>query len=244
MTAAKDLADASIDISLWYLHPSSVIGQKPFDPSLFYIPLLIESAPTQTETADDGAFDDTEDDVMNRVEAAGEEGFDLIMVGIRRSAPSCAVYSTNVGGAGSTTSDSHSSYASSSRLEKHIAVGIYKTIQIIKKNLITSSLLHILSHHHLCFTSYHIIISASHLTNILSHHKHSFPSYHIISVIAFTAQYQKHFSLLCTSNKCDIYSLFKPVVFHLLHIRATGMVVQHNWGSKLCAFIEPSLIIV
>jgi hypothetical protein len=118
--------------------------------SLFYIPLLKESAPTQTETADDGAFDDTEDDVMNRVEAAGEEGFDLIMVGIRRSAPSCAVYSTNVGGAGSTTSDSHSSYASSSRLEKHIAVGIYKTIQIMKNHLITSSLLHILSHHHLC----------------------------------------------------------------------------------------------
>jgi hypothetical protein len=182
MTAAKDLADASIDISLWYLHPSSVIGQKSFDPSLFYIPLLKESAPTQTETADDGAFDDTEDDVMNRVEAAGEEGFDLIMVGIRRSAPSCAVYSTNVGGAGSTTSDSHSSYASSSRLEKHIAVGIYKTIQIIKKNLITSSLLHILSHHHLCFTSYHIIISASHLITSSSL-LHILPtSYHIINI--------------------------------------------------------------
>jgi len=144
MTAAKDLADASIDISLWYLHPSSVIGQKPFDPLLFYMPLLKESAPTQTETADDGAFDDMEEDVMNRVEAAGEEGFDLTMVGIRRKdyrkrklgAFLCSLFNECTGGgggAGSTTSDSHSSYVSSSRLEKHMAVGIYKTIQIMKK---------------------------------------------------------------------------------------------------------------
>lgn len=144
MTAAKDLADASIDISLWYLHPSAV---RPFDPSLFYIPLLKESAPAiSTDRADDAdAFDDMEDEVMNRVEAAGEEGFDLSMVGIRRKdyrkrklgAFLCSLFNDCGGGAAasttSTTSDSHSSYANSSRLEKHMAVGIYKTIQIMKK---------------------------------------------------------------------------------------------------------------
>ena len=138
-----------------------------------------------------------EDDVMNRVEAAGEEGFDLTMVGIRRKDyrnPQvgtflCSLFNecTGGGGAGSTTSDSHSSYASSSRLEKHMSMGIYKTIQIMKNHLITSSLL---SHHHLCFTSYH------------------FTSYHMISVIAFTAQYQKHFSLYLTLlNVCIVLYL-------------------------------------
>jgi len=135
ITAAKDLADASIDISLWYLDPSIT---KPFDPSPFYIPLLKESASTHLNTADE-VFDDMDDDVMNRVEVASEEGFDLSMVGIRRKdyrkrklgAFLCSLFNDGATTATATSTSSCSSI--SSRAEKHMAVGIYKTIQIMKK---------------------------------------------------------------------------------------------------------------
>ena len=47
----------------------------------------------------------------------------------------------------------------------------------------SSSLLHILSHHHLCFTSITSHLITSSLLCIISHHYFSFTSYHIISAL-------------------------------------------------------------
>ena len=64
-------------------------------------------------------------------------------------------------------------------LSHHFCFTSYHII-ISASHLITSSLLHIWAHHHLCFTSYHF--TSYHIMNIAAHLSHHlcFTSYHII----------------------------------------------------------------
>jgi hypothetical protein len=144
LTVARDCSQAGIEISLWHIDPKG----RQFDPDLFYMRLLrattvgstasASADPTQATVStlsQASAVIDAEDAdtaVQSRIIGAGREGFDPNMAGVRRKEHkkrrlgsvlfSLTCPSSNAGTA-----------AAASGPTPHLAVAMYKSIQVAKK---------------------------------------------------------------------------------------------------------------
>jgi ATP-dependent DNA helicase 2 subunit 1 len=138
VTVARDCAQAGIEISLWHLNPKNDI----FNPRVFYFQLLVD--PTGSGNTDD---DDLESSIDNRMLSGGFDGFDALMASVRRKEyrkrrlgstlmalakipdpPAAGEEPMVVEGA-----EGEEAAAPVFPSQLHMAIHIYKTVQIVKK---------------------------------------------------------------------------------------------------------------
>jgi ATP-dependent DNA helicase 2 subunit 1 len=132
VTVARDCFQAGIEISLWHLNPKNDL----FNPRIFYFQILVADSTNQT-----GDDDEMESSIDNRMLGGGYDGFDSLMASIRRkefrkrrlgSTTMSLIASGTISG-NSSNVGREMEIGDQRNLPQHIAIHIYKTVQIVKK---------------------------------------------------------------------------------------------------------------
>ncbi len=129
VTVARDCSQAGIEISLWHLNPKNDI----FNPRIFYFQLLV--ADPNNASGDD---DDLESSIDNRMLSGGYDGFDALMASVRRKEYRKRRLGSTKFALGKFFSEEPQAEAKEGeeqqqQQQQHMAIHIYKTVQIVKK---------------------------------------------------------------------------------------------------------------
>jgi ATP-dependent DNA helicase 2 subunit 1 len=132
VTVARDCFQAGIEISLWHLNPKNEL----FNPRIFYFQILVADSTKQT-----GDDDEMESSIDNRMLSGGYDGFDSLMASIRRKefrkrrlgSTAMSLFSSGTGVRRNSNNGEGEMEAVQGSIQQHIAIHIYKTVQIVKK---------------------------------------------------------------------------------------------------------------